>query len=95
MGGLVGDMHSFTEDFDPIRAVRSYVRYWREVYEHTRMSYPVGLEWMYVSTEPAGQAVKVEAGEWVRYRTPYEGGAEYVSVCLPAFSPETVHRDDA
>lgn len=41
----------------------------------------------------AGQAVRVEAGEWVRYRTPYEGGAEYVSVCLPAFSPETVHRD--
>lgn len=41
----------------------------------------------------AGQAVKVEAGEWVRYRTPYEGGAEYVSVCLPAFSPDTVHRD--
>jgi quercetin dioxygenase-like cupin family protein len=41
----------------------------------------------------AGQAIKVEAGEWVRYGTPYEGGAEYVSVCLPAFSPETVHRD--
>lgn len=42
----------------------------------------------------SGQAVRVGAGEWVRYRTPYEGGAEYVSVCLPAFSPETVHRDD-
>jgi len=41
----------------------------------------------------AGQAVEVAAGEWVRYRTPYEGGAEYVSVCLPAFSPDTVHRD--
>lgn len=41
----------------------------------------------------AGQAVRVAAGEWVRYQTPYEGGAEYVSVCLPAFSPETVHRD--
>lgn len=41
----------------------------------------------------AGEAVQVEAGEWVRYRTPYEGGAEYVSVCLPAFSPGTVHRD--
>jgi mannose-6-phosphate isomerase-like protein (cupin superfamily) len=40
----------------------------------------------------AGQAVLVRAGEWVRYSTP--GGAEYVSVCLPAFSPETVHRDD-
>lgn len=43
----------------------------------------------------AGEAVQVEAGEWVRYRTPYEGGAEYVSVCLPAFSPDTVHRDPA
>ncbi|HEY8472456.1 MAG TPA: cupin domain-containing protein [Natronosporangium sp.] len=41
----------------------------------------------------AGEAVQVNAGEWVRYRTPYEGGAEYVSVCLPAFSPDTVHRD--
>jgi mannose-6-phosphate isomerase-like protein (cupin superfamily) len=41
----------------------------------------------------AGQAVRVEAGEWVRYHTPYGGGAEYVSVCLPAFSPDTVHRD--
>jgi mannose-6-phosphate isomerase-like protein (cupin superfamily) len=43
----------------------------------------------------AGQAVRVEAGEWVRYRTPYEEGAEYVSVCLPAFSPDTVHRDES
>jgi mannose-6-phosphate isomerase-like protein (cupin superfamily) len=41
----------------------------------------------------AGEAVQVEPGEWVRYRTPYEGGAEYVSVCVPAFSPDTVHRD--
>ena len=38
-----------------------------------------------------GQAVVTRAGEWVRYSTPE--GAEYVSVCLPAFSPETVHRD--
>lgn len=41
----------------------------------------------------AGQAVTVFAGEWVRYSTPAAGGAEYVAVCLPAFSPETVHRD--
>ena len=41
----------------------------------------------------AGQAVLVRAGEWVRYSTPYAGGAEYVAVCLPAFSPDTVHRD--
>ena len=41
----------------------------------------------------AGQAVGVTAGEWVRYRTPYPEGASYLSVCLPAFSPETVNRD--
>jgi mannose-6-phosphate isomerase-like protein (cupin superfamily) len=39
----------------------------------------------------AGQAVVTRAGEWVRYSTPE--GAEYIAVCLPAFSPETVHRD--
>jgi quercetin dioxygenase-like cupin family protein len=39
----------------------------------------------------AGQAVVAEPGEWVRYSTP--SGAEYVAVCLPAFSPQTVHRD--
>src|SRR5215831_18734158 len=39
----------------------------------------------------AGQAVITSGGEWVRYSTP--GGAEYVAVCLPAFSPQTVHRD--
>jgi quercetin dioxygenase-like cupin family protein len=42
----------------------------------------------------AGQAVVTAAGEWVRYSTPEEGGAEYVAVCIPAFSPQTVHRDD-
>src|SRR5690349_3154103 len=42
----------------------------------------------------AGQAVVTHAGEWVRYSTPEEGGAEYVAVCIPAFSMETVHRDD-
>jgi mannose-6-phosphate isomerase-like protein (cupin superfamily) len=41
----------------------------------------------------AGQAVVTAAGEWVRYSTPEHGGAEYVAVCLPAFSPDTVHRD--
>jgi quercetin dioxygenase-like cupin family protein len=41
----------------------------------------------------AGQAVIVHAGEWVRYSTPDPEGAEYVAVCLPAFSPDTVHRD--
>jgi mannose-6-phosphate isomerase-like protein (cupin superfamily) len=42
----------------------------------------------------AGQAVLVRAGEWVRYSTPEPGGAHYVSICLPAFSPDTVHRDE-
>jgi mannose-6-phosphate isomerase-like protein (cupin superfamily) len=41
----------------------------------------------------AGQACVAPAGEWVRYSSPHEGGAEYVAVCLPAFSPRTVHRD--
>lgn len=43
----------------------------------------------------AGQAIIAFAGEWVRYSTPGEEGAEYISVCLPAFSPESVHRDEA
>lgn len=42
----------------------------------------------------AGQAVVARAGEWVRYSTPEAEGAEYVAVCLPAFSMETVHRDE-
>jgi len=41
----------------------------------------------------AGQAVVTHAGEWVRYSAPEEGGAEYIAVCLPAFSMDTVHRD--
>ncbi len=42
----------------------------------------------------ARQAIIVNAGEWVRYSTPGAAGAEYIAVCLPAFSPDTVHRDD-
>ena len=42
----------------------------------------------------AGQAVVTAPGEWVRYSTPEPEGAEYVAVCLPAFSPATVHRDE-
>lgn len=42
----------------------------------------------------AGQAVVTSPGEWVRYSTPEPDGAEYVAVCLPAFSPATVHRDE-
>jgi len=42
----------------------------------------------------AGQAVLVRGGEWVQYSTPEAEGAEYVAVCLPAFSMDTVHRDE-
>ena len=42
----------------------------------------------------AGQGILIGKNEWVQYSTPYEGGAEYVAVCLPAFSPDTVHRDE-
>jgi quercetin dioxygenase-like cupin family protein len=41
----------------------------------------------------AGEAVLARAGEWIRYSTPAEG-TEYIAVCLPAFSPDTVHRDE-
>ena len=41
-----------------------------------------------------GEAVIAHRGEWIRYSTPEAEGAEYIAVCLPAFSPETVHRDD-
>lgn len=42
----------------------------------------------------AGQAILTRAGEWIRYST-QEEGAQYIAVCLPAFSPDTVHRDEA
>jgi mannose-6-phosphate isomerase-like protein (cupin superfamily) len=41
----------------------------------------------------AGQAIIVRVGEWVQYSSPSPEGAEYVAVCIPAFSPETVHRE--
>ncbi|RIK77649.1 cupin, partial [candidate division KSB1 bacterium] len=40
-----------------------------------------------------GEAIIVPQGEWVQYSTPGKEGAEYIAVCVPAFSPETVHRD--
>ena len=43
----------------------------------------------------AGQAVIAHRGEWVQYSTPEPDGAEYIAVCLPAFSPATVHRDES
>lgn len=42
----------------------------------------------------AGQAVITERGKWVRYSSPGRDGADYIAVCLPAFSPDTVHRHD-
>lgn len=42
----------------------------------------------------AGEAVITRRGEWIRYSTPEPDGAEYIAVCTPAFSPDTVHRDD-
>lgn len=44
-------------------------------------------------TVRAGQAVITRSGEWVQYATPFEGGAEYIAICLPAFSMDTMHRD--
>ncbi len=41
-----------------------------------------------------GEAIVTYANEWVKYSSPYPGGAEYVAVCLPAFSPQIVHRDN-
>ncbi len=42
----------------------------------------------------SGQTVIADPGEWVRYSTPERGGAEYIAICIPAFSPETVHRNE-
>ncbi len=41
----------------------------------------------------AGEAIITYKGEWIRYSSPEPGGAEYIAVCIPAFSPDTVHRD--
>jgi mannose-6-phosphate isomerase-like protein (cupin superfamily) len=42
----------------------------------------------------AGEAIVIHKGEWIQYSTPEAGGAEYIAVCIPAFSPDTVHRDE-
>ncbi len=42
----------------------------------------------------AGQGITTRGGEWIRYSTPEAEGAEYIAVCMPAFSPHTVHRDE-
>ena len=42
----------------------------------------------------ASQAIKIQAKEWVQYSSPFPGGAEYIAICLPAFSIEAVHRDE-
>ena len=43
----------------------------------------------------AGQAILIRKGEWVQYSTPHPDGAQYIAVCIPAFSPDGVHRDEA
>ena len=42
----------------------------------------------------SGQAIQAKEGEWIRYSTPFPGGADYIAVCSPAFSIDTVHRDE-
>jgi hypothetical protein len=42
----------------------------------------------------SGQTVVADPGEWVRYSSPEPGGAAYIAICIPAFNPETVHRDE-
>jgi ethanolamine utilization protein EutQ (cupin superfamily) len=52
------------------------------------------VEWAEGAVEVgAGQAVVTHAGQWVRYSTPFVGGAQYVAICLPAFAPDLAHRD--
>lgn len=59
LGGLVADIRSQVDGpYDAERIRKRYIPYWKKVYEHTDMSYPVHLKWMYVSTEPGGRAVK-------------------------------------
>lgn len=58
VGGLIGDMNRRVKDFDPVRMGPHQSKYWREAFKFTGMSYPVHLEWMLWSTEPAGRAVK-------------------------------------
>jgi len=68
-----------TPDFDEFTVVlRGTLRV-----EHSRGSFDVA----------SGQAVIAHRGEWIRYSTPEPEGAEYIAVCVPAFSPGTVHRD--
>src|SRR5947209_472954 len=61
MGGLVGDMRRYLEDFDPIAAAAGFARYWANVSATTDMPYPVRLSRMYGSTEPACLAVEAAA----------------------------------
>jgi predicted DsbA family dithiol-disulfide isomerase len=58
LGGLVGDMNNWVDNFDPVRATKKYIPYWREAYKYTGMSYPANLKWMYTSTDLQGKAVK-------------------------------------
>jgi predicted DsbA family dithiol-disulfide isomerase len=61
LGGLIGDMNNYVEsgqEFDPVRAAKRYIPYWKKAYEYTGMTYPAKLQWMYSSTDIQGRAVK-------------------------------------
>jgi len=58
LGGLIGDMNNYVSNFDPYRGLSKRSEYWRQVYLHTGMTYPVKMHWQGWSTEPAGRAVK-------------------------------------
>ena len=96
---FIGKVNSGTDDLS-IARMKSPAG-WTEPGQHPRFSeYTIVLKGMLrVATREetvdihAGQAVIVPAGQWVQYSTPGPEGAEYIGVCLPAFTPERVRRD--
>ncbi len=97
----VGRINSDTEELSIARMVSPPG--WEEPGQRPEFDeYTLVLKGMLRVTTPtetfdvkAGQAIITHSGKWIRYSTPSEQGAEYISVCLPAFSNETVNRDNA
>jgi mannose-6-phosphate isomerase-like protein (cupin superfamily) len=97
---FIGRVNSATEDVSIARM--SAAPGWEEPGQRPEFTeYTVVLSGMVrvasadgVTDAAAGEVVIAPAGEWVKYSTPGAEGAEYISVCLPAFSPDTVHRDE-
>src|SRR5688500_20322890 len=58
LGGLIGDMNNYVDDFDPVRAAERYIPYWRSVYERTHTTYPTRLKWMCAAPGTGGRAVE-------------------------------------